>query len=340
MTGDAIVDLNSVSMHYNAGRPSAVRALDGVTMTLFRGKTLGVVGESGCGKSSLALALMQVLPRNAAIVSGSITLDGRELVGLPESELQKIRWARISMIFQGAMNALNPVQTVGKQLMEPALRRQANGSTPAEALERALDLLKRVDLSADVMKRYPHELSGGMRQRAIIAMSLICFPEVVIADEPTTALDVVAQDRVLGLLDEVSDTVGASIILISHDIAVIIETCDQVAVMYAGQVVETGSVREVYAGARHPYTRLLFGSVPSLKGEKRRLAGIPGEPPSLSNPPGGCRFAERCAYRRDECTRGPINETKFSETHRVSCVRSAEFGQPLGVQAVTNGVGA
>jgi oligopeptide/dipeptide ABC transporter ATP-binding protein len=243
--------------------------------------------------------------------------------------MQRLRWNEISMIFQGAMNALNPVQTIGKQLMEPALRRRTARLSQEAARARAVELLRRVDLTPEIFKRFPHELSGGMKQRAIIAMSLMCNPSIIIADEPTTALDVVAQDRVLAQLDQVRAATGTSLILISHDIAVIVETCDNIAVMYAGQIIEAGDIREVYARPRHPYTRLLFGSVPSLKGEKRRLTGIQGEPPDLMRPPPGCRFAARCSFRIPACTAGPIPEVAVSGSHRVRCIRADEAWPPL-----------
>ncbi|MCC6306710.1 MAG: ABC transporter ATP-binding protein [Rhodobacteraceae bacterium] len=324
-----ILALKGVAMHYNAGSPAAVAALDGVDLDLEGGRALGVVGESGCGKSSLALTIMQTLPRRARIVGGSISLEGRDLVGLPEAELEAMRWTRISMIFQGAMNALNPVQTIGRQLIEPALRTRAQRLGQEAAKARALDLLRRVDLTDEIYRRFPHELSGGMKQRAIIAMSLMCNPAIIIADEPTTALDVVAQDRVLAQLDQIRAALGTSVILISHDIAVIVETCDTIAVMYGGQIIEAGDIREVFARPRHPYTRMLFGSVPSLRGARKPLAGIGGEPPDLMRPPPGCRFAPRCEFRIPACTAAAVPEVAVSGRHRVRCIRFEEAWPPL-----------
>lgn len=322
----AVLTVKDLRMRYAADSARPVSALDGVSLSINKGETLGVVGESGCGKSSLALTLMGILPPGARVEGGSIRLNEKELVGKSDEQLNEVRWDEIAMIFQGAMNALNPVKTIGQQLIEPAMRKYAKNRITRTAAEvRAHELLRSVDLVAEVMKRYPHELSGGMKQRVIIAMSLMCSPTVVIADEPTTALDVIAQDRVLGLLDKVREESSLGVLLISHDIGVILETCNHIAVMYAGQIVEMGAVGDVFSAPRHPYTRALLGSVPSLKGKREKLLGIKGEPPSLTNPPSGCRFAARCEFATHDCRVSPNVDLEVAPNHTTKCIRVSEL---------------
>lgn len=324
----AVTDLR---MHYAANSTRPVRAIDGVSLSVSRGEVLGVVGESGCGKSSLALALMGILPARARVVGGTIVLEGRELVALSDEQMNAVRWDQIAMVFQGAMNALNPVRTVGRQLVEPAMRLYASRRTSRQAaIAQAEELLNSVDLLPEVMKRYPHELSGGMKQRVIIAMSLMCSPSILVADEPTTALDVIAQDRVLGLLDRVRRERDLAVVLISHDIGVILETCHRIAVMYAGQIVETGSIAEVFSEPKHPYTRALLSSVPSLRGDRRKLRGIKGEPPSMVNPPRGCRFAARCEFATEACLQSSNVDLAVSANHSTKCVRVEDLQTLFG----------
>ena len=280
-------------------RAGAVRAVDGVSFAVARGRSLGLVGESGCGKSSIALSLLKILPDNARILSGKILLDGVDVVPLSEDEMRPHRWKRVSMVFQAAMNSLDPVYRVGDQIIE-ALELHVRAAR-REALERVRELYDVVNLDRAFIPRYPHEYSGGMKQRAIIAMALACEPSVVIADEPTTALDVIVQDRILRAMRAIRRDLGMSVIYISHDMAVIAEVSDAVAVMYAGRIVESGPVEEVFGAPIHPYTRALLSAFPSVTGEKRELAALGGEPPNLLAPPSGCRFHPRCPYATDEC---------------------------------------
>jgi peptide/nickel transport system ATP-binding protein len=277
-----------------------VKAVDDVSLTVDKGGALGVVGESGCGKSTLALAVMGILPDNARITSGRIQFEGEDLLKMPQSRLRRdIRWSKISMIFQSSMNALNPVYRVGSTLASVAkFKRKASREEATQIVERLYHL---VDMDPSRMKNYPHQYSGGMRQRAVIAMSLICEPALIIADEPTTALDVVVQNQILKTLRKLREDLGISIILISHDVGVIGETCEEVAVMYGGKLFETGSTKQLFSKPNNPYTRALLGCFPNLENPKSKLNGIPGEPPDLTATPPGCRFAPRCAYAKEVC---------------------------------------
>jgi peptide/nickel transport system ATP-binding protein len=277
-----------------------IRAVDGVTLEVRRGETLGLVGESGCGKTSVALSLLGLLPENAIIKSGQIRLDGEELLPLMESQMRGHRWHDISMVFQGAMNAWNPVYRVGDQIHE-ALRTHYPGISRSEGRKRIAELFELVGLQTQMMDRYPHEFSGGMRQRAVIAMALSCNPKVIIADEPTTALDVIVQDRILKRLKTIQQELGMSIIYISHDIAVIAEVSERIGVMYAGKLVELGWTDEVFANPKHPYSWLLLSSTPSIHGPRRKLSPLEGEPPNLLRPPPACRFHPRCPFATEKC---------------------------------------
>ncbi len=298
MTTEPVLVVDDLKMHY-ATRAGVVRAVDGVSFTVGRGQSLGLVGESGCGKSSIAMTLLKLLPDNARLVSGSISLNGVDLAPLGEAEMRAHRWDRISMVFQAAMNSLDPVYRVGDQIIE-ALEAHA-ATADRDGMERVRELFDLVSLDPSFIMRYPHEYSGGMRQRAIIAMALACEPDIMIADEPTTALDVIVQDRILREMQAIQRSLDMSMIYISHDMAVIAEVCDVVGVMYAGKLVEFGPTAEVYARPIHPYTRALMSAFPSVKGEKHDLATLPGEPPDLLDPPSGCSFHPRCEYATDEC---------------------------------------
>ncbi|MCY4107988.1 MAG: ABC transporter ATP-binding protein [Chloroflexi bacterium] len=285
-------------MHYSI-KAGAVRAVDGVTFSIERGQALGLVGESGSGKSSIAMTLLRLLPDNAQILRGKILLDGIDIVTLSEERMREFRWNRISMIFQAAMNSLNPVYKVGEQIIE-ALEAHLE-SAREESIERVRRLYDVVSLDPGLIVRYPHEYSGGMRQRAIIAMALACEPDLIIADEPTTALDVIVQDHILREMRSIQAELDMSMIYISHDMAVIAEVSDVVGVMYAGKIVELGSTADVFQSPIHPYTRSLMSAFPSVTGKKRDLATLTGEPPNLLDPPTGCRFHPRCPYATDEC---------------------------------------
>jgi peptide/nickel transport system ATP-binding protein len=294
-----------------------VSAVDGVSFTLHDGEALGLAGESGCGKTTTALSLVRLLPSNARIVRGSIRLFGVDLVPKSDAALRRYRWREISIVFQGAMNALNPVRRVNEQIAEPIRVRLKVGD--AEAMRRAGALLELVGIPSKRGRAYPHELSGGMRQRAMIAMALACDPAVVIGDEPTTALDVMVQAQILELLERLRHELGLSLILITHDLSVIAETCDRVMVMYAGRLAEEGAVGEVFGRPRHPYTQLLLASFPNIHADRRTLRVIPGQPPDLSDPPAGCRFHPRCPMAMDVCRVERPAEVTLADGVRVAC---------------------
>jgi peptide/nickel transport system ATP-binding protein len=293
-----------------------VRAVDGVSFRLDYGEALGIVGESGCGKTTTALSLVQILPSNGRIAGGEINLMGIDLVKKSENQMRRYRWREISIVFQGAMNALNPVRRVVDQIAEPIEHRL--GEPKARALARARELLELVGIPKKRGSAYPHELSGGMRQRAMIAMALACDPAIVIGDEPTTALDVMVQAQILELLERLRHELGLSMILITHDLSVVAETCDRALVMYAGRVAEEGAVGEIFRRPRHPYTQKLLSSFPNIRTDRRTLDVIPGSPPDLRTPPPGCRFAPRCAFAMAVCSEVVPPEITFGDV-RVAC---------------------
>ena len=294
-----ILSVKNLNMHYEtiSGNVSAVR---NVSFDIKKGESFGLVGESGCGKTFVAMSLVQLQADNAVISEGSIKLDGKELIGLSESELRTVRWDGISIVFQGAMNAWNPVIKIGEQIRE-AIREHYPENTKAQNIEKITELFSMVGLDQNIMDRFPHELSGGMKQRAVIALALSCDPKLVIADEPTTALDVVIQDQILNEIKKVQDLLGLSLIYISHDIAVIAEMTTTMAVMYAGSIVEMGPTDEVFKNPKHAYTRLLLESTPSVVGDKKKLRSLDGEPPSLIGDIKGCTFSPRCPEPTDDC---------------------------------------
>ncbi len=298
--GDPLLEVDGLSAHYQTLR-GRLQAIDGIDLTLRRGESLGLVGESGCGKSSVALALMRLLPDNATIDGGAIRLDGEDLLGLSANQMRRRRWNDIAMVFQGAMNSWNPVYRVSEQIYEALRTHRGPSLTRREARSRIGELFEMVGLPREMMDRYPHEYSGGMRQRAVIAMALSCEPRLIIADEPTTALDVIVQDRILKQLKRIQDELDMSIIYISHDIAVVAEVSDQLAVMYAGNVVEAGPTEQLFAHPRHPYSWALLTSTPSIHGPLRTLRPLGGEPPDLLDPPAGCRFHPRCRFATERC---------------------------------------
>jgi oligopeptide/dipeptide ABC transporter ATP-binding protein len=294
-----------------------LRAVDGVSFRLDAGEALGIAGESGCGKTTTALSLVRLLPANARITSGSVRLHGIDLATKSENALRRYRWREISLVFQGAMNALNPVHRIRDQIAEPIAERL--GTEARAARKKAGDLLELVGIPRRRGAAYPHELSGGMRQRAMIAMALACDPAIVIGDEPTTALDVMVQAQILELLERLRAELGLSLILITHDLSVIAETCDRVLIMYAGKVAEEGSVAEVFARPRHPYTQKLLLAFPNIRADRRTLDVIPGSPPDLRDPPPGCRFAPRCAFAMDVCREVVPPEVVVGGGVRVAC---------------------
>jgi peptide/nickel transport system permease protein len=277
-----------------------LRAVDGVSFDLRRGETLGLVGESGCGKTTTVLGVLRLLPPGGRIVSGQVWFDGEDLLGLGGAALRTFRWTRLSLVFQGAMNAMNPVRTIGDQIAE-AVRLHAPGTTRAQANRRVGDLLERVGIGRQRAGDYPHTYSGGMRQRAMIALALACDPDVIVADEPTTALDVMIQAQILELLSGIARDLGMGIILVTHDLGVVAQTCDRVVVMYGGSVAEENDAAALFARPQHPYTQQLLQSFPDLAHPDRPLRGIPGAPPRLDDMPPGCRFAPRCPHAFDRC---------------------------------------
>jgi peptide/nickel transport system ATP-binding protein len=314
---NAILSVQDLTMHYTT-RKGDVWAVDDVSFDVEQGKSLGLVGESGCGKTSVAISLLRLLPDNARILGGHVYLGDTDVLALSEQEMLDVRWGRISMIFQAAMNALNPVYRVGDQIVE-ALETHIEIMSVAQARERVAELFEWVGLDPALMDRYPHEFSGGMRQRAVIAMALSCTPDVIIADEPTTALDVIVQDRILKQMLTIQKKLDMGMIYISHDIAVIAEVSDRIGVMYAGRMAELADAVDVFERSMHPYTFALMSAFPSIKGEKRELMTLPGEPPDLLNPPPGCRFHPRCPRATTVCRKEqPPFEDKGSG-HLVAC---------------------
>ena len=310
------LDVKELRMYYDTP-VGELKAVDSVSFKLNKGEALGIAGESGCGKSSLGLTIMRLLPPNGRILGGAVRLNGENLLEKTEKEMRTVRWKRLSMVFQGAMNALTPVLRVGDQIAE-AIRAHENMGKE-EARRQSRKMLSLVGLEEARAESYPHELSGGMRQRAMIAMALACNPELLIADEPTTALDVVVQAQVLDLLRDLRAKLGLSLMLISHDVSIVAQVCDLMAVMYAGNFVEYSDTREIFQNPLHPYTRRLMAAVPSVKGGRTRLTSILGLPPDLANLPAGCRFNERCVVAEEMCkTEEPVL-TEVRKKHFVAC---------------------
>jgi oligopeptide/dipeptide ABC transporter ATP-binding protein len=297
-----------------------VRAVDGVNFDIEDGKTVGLVGESGCGKSVTALSIMQLLPKSTGrIVGGEIQFQGRDLASLPQHQMRRIRGNEISMIFQEPMTSLNPVMTIGDQIAETVRLHQ--GASRSEARNRAIEMLRLVKI-ADPQKRvgnYPHQFSGGQRQRVMIAMALACTPKLLIADEPTTALDVTIQAQILELIGELQGRLGMAVLLITHDLGVVAERADEVAVMYAGKIVESAKPEVIFSRPKHPYTIGLLDSLPGRRGGKKRLAAIPGMVPSPLDWPTGCRFRDRCARADASCAAQPPPLIEIERQHRVAC---------------------
>ena len=293
-----LLDVRDLAVHYRTGA-GPVRAVDGIDLRLQPGQAMGLVGESGCGKTTAAKSLLRLLPPNGSIADGTIDFDGRDLAGLDAESMRRTRWKDIAWISQAAMNALDPIQRVGNQIVE-AMQAHIKISRQ-DAMARAAELFREVGIDPGRLNAYPFEMSGGMKQRAVIAMALALEPKLIIADEPTTALDVVTQAQILARLARLRKDHGMALLFITHDISVVVQTCDTVTVMYAGKVMEAGAVREVFGSPFHPYTMGLRNAFPTLEGAQKELISIPGSPPSLLDPPKGCRFAERCPFATERC---------------------------------------
>jgi peptide/nickel transport system ATP-binding protein len=307
--------------------PPAQAVVD-VSFTLREGEVLGLVGESGCGKTTLVLSLMRLLPANGRIVDGTVLLDGIDLLSLSEGEMARMRWNEIAIIFQGAMNALNPVRTVGDQIAE-AITQFEDLANKKAVKDRVAELLDLVGIGPERQDQYPHQYSGGMRQRAMIAMALACNPQVVIADEPTTALDVMVQAQILELLEKLRDVLGLSIIFVTHDLGVVAEMCDSVLVMYGGVTAEYADVDTIYNEPQHPYTRELLRAFPDISHPTEKLASIPGFPPRLNALPPGCRFAPRCPSAMDVCQVLQPAQHRLDDGHLTSCHLLDPAGVPV-----------
>jgi peptide/nickel transport system ATP-binding protein/oligopeptide transport system ATP-binding protein len=323
MTDQPLLSIENLRTVFRT-RVGEIAAVDGVSLSVARGKTLGIVGESGCGKSILSLSTMRLVPSPGRIAQGRIMFDGTDLLGLAPDAMRAMRGRRIAMIFQEPMTSLNPVYTVGHQIME-AMCAHDRGATPAALRDRAIAALDRVRIPAPTTRldEYPHQMSGGMRQRVMIAMALACEPDLLIADEPTTALDVTVQAQILDLLRDLQAQSGMAIVLITHDLGVVAEMADEVAVMYAGRVVERTSGTAVFDDPQHPYTLGLLGSIPKLEETHDRLLAIEGAvPPPFALPP-GCRFHPRCVFAAAECSReDPALRQIGPEPHQVACLRA------------------
>jgi peptide/nickel transport system ATP-binding protein len=306
MTGQPVLEISNLHVDYGLGA-EAVRAVRDVSLTLHRGEVLGLAGESGSGKSTLAYGVLRLLPPPGVIRGGSVTYhppDGEpvDVLSLPAARLRRLRWAEIAIVFQGAMNSLNPVHTVARQLTDVIAAHEPRSTGPGRRA-RARELLELVGITADRLDAYPHQLSGGMRQRVMIAMALALDPKVVVMDEPTTALDVVMQRQILAQLVELRDRIGFSVLFITHDLSLLVEFSDRIAIMYGGRIVEAAPAAALYRDSLHPYSQGLLRSFPALRGPRRELAGIPGSPPDLRAMPSGCAFQPRCPHAFEPCAR-------------------------------------
>lgn len=317
-----ILKVDNLKTYFKIGQEE-LKAVDDVSFTLRQGESLGLVGESGCGKTTTALSIMKLIPKNGRIAGGKILYQGENLASKSNVEIRKIRWKEISIIFQGAMNALNPVLTVGEQIKEAILLHEQIDE--ADSRKRVLELFEMVEIDKKRVMQYPHEFSGGMRQRVMIAMALSCRPKIIIGDEPTTALDVMVQAQIFDLIGELRKELDMSMILITHDLSIISETCERIAVMYGGKILEMGKIEEIYENPMNPYTKLLLSSFPDLSKEKRMPSSIPGYPPNLIKPPSGCRFHPRCPIATEICSQEEPKLCCTSDTHSYSCHRGGGF---------------
>ena len=313
----ALLAVENLSVGYHT-RKGFLKSVQGVSFALAEGESLGLVGESGCGKTTIGMSLMGLLPENAAVTDGRILFEDKDLLKLSKKEIRQVRWKKIAMIFQAAMNALNPVHRVSDQIAEAILTHDAEISEEA-AMKQVESLFQVVGIPPDRMRDYPHQYSGGMKQRAIIAMALSCNPSLIIADEPTTALDVIVQDQILNAIKDFQKRLNFSLIFISHDIAVVADVCDSIGIMFASQLVEYGNVNDVFDAPMHPYTRSLLASYLTLDKDFVQLNSNPDETPDLVNPTPGCRFSERCTVAEAACRLNTPEWVEISPTHKALC---------------------
>jgi oligopeptide/dipeptide ABC transporter ATP-binding protein len=330
---ESILDVRDLHVRIPLSR-GTVRAVDGASFSVRPGESLGLVGESGCGKTMTLRAILGLLPRPAHITSGQVLFDGHDLITMSRSRLRDLRGKGIAMIFQEPMTALNPVMRVGAQIAEAPYAHLGYGRSKARV--RALELMRLVGIPDPARRAdaYPHELSGGMRQRVMIAIALSCEPRLILCDEPTTALDVTIQDQILKLLLGLQQEFGMSLVFVTHDLAVVAQTCQSLAVMYAGEVIETGSVHDVFHEPRHPYTLGLLRSVPDFDVVRDSLESIPGAPPDLVSPPPGCRFAPRCAFARDDCLTGDKPLYGIGGGRQTACIHPEDAARAVLAQPV------
>ena len=316
---EPLLQVENLVVHYTAGE-EVIEAVNDVSFTLEKGETIGLVGETGAGKTTIVKSILRILPDPPAKVkSGKIYFEGKELLGLGEHQMRKIRGSQIAMIFQDPMTALNPVFTVGDQISE-ALRLHQKISKK-EAYTKVCEMLEMVGIPAERYGEYPHQFSGGMKQRVVIAMALSCNPALLLADEPTTALDVTIQAQVLSMMNRLKKELGTSVIMITHDLGIVAEVCDRVAVVYAGEIVEMGGREHIFDNALHPYTEGLFDSIPSLTGDETRLRPIKGLPPNPADLPKGCKFAPRCPYATEACSQAEPPLREVEPGHLVRCIQ-------------------
>ncbi len=329
-SGPPLIEIDRLKVQYLSQR-GPVRAVDGVSFTIRPGEVLGLAGESGSGKSTVAQAILRILQPPAIITGGQVLFGGRDILAMTDAQLKEFRWRDVSMVFQSAMNALNPVKTIGDQIVDAI--QAHNRTSKDDARKRAAEMLDIVGIEKGRIDSYPHELSGGMRQRAMIAIALVLNPPLMIMDEPTTALDVVVQKEIMYQISALKEQLGFSILFITHDLSLLVEISDRIAIMYAGQIVELAPGRELFDNPLHPYTQGLMSSFPALTGEKRKLTGIPGSPPDLVSPPAGCRFHPRCPKRFDLCDKVVTPLTELTPGHFVACHLYPE----VRAKAVPNG---
>ncbi|MHA1864501.1 MAG: ABC transporter ATP-binding protein [Candidatus Thorarchaeota archaeon] len=321
-SSDPVLQVKDLATYYYLGSKE-LKAVDGVSFDIHAKRTLGLAGESGCGKTTTAYSLMRILAENGKITRGSINLGGVELTELSEEQMRKLRWKKASIVFQYAMNAFNPVLRIGRQIVE--VIREKDDYSKEEAVEIVSDLFDEVGLLPSRQKDYPHEFSGGMLQRAIIAQALACDPQLIIADEPVTALDVIVQNKILDLLRKLQEKYNLAVLFITHDLSVVAENCHDVGIMYAGNLVEVGNVEAVFKRSLHPYSYKLIGAFPSVIGPKKRLEFIPGTPPNLLNLPKGCRFHPRCPFATEKCAIDVPEFREIEDGHFAKCHYAGEL---------------